>query len=193
MDCQSEYVCAEVEVSLCSAVRNLDYTLNDDLLLTLTWEAPENPMGLVEYQVFMDDALLTTTNELTYAFTVAQGTHDVYVKAVFENCEKDEPVSVCIVGAVEHLTYQKEGHNVILNWDAIEGVSQYEVYVNGELAATVESTTYAFDVETGLTTIMVKAVVESCYVLGTSVEVCFALFWKVLHFHHKSLNRTFFA
>ena len=172
-DCQSEFVCVEAEVSMCGPVQNLGYTLNDDLLLTLTWEAPENPSGLVEYQVFMDDALLTTTNELTYAFTVAQGTHDVYVKAVFENCEKDEHVSVCIVGAVEHLTYQKEGHNVILNWDAIEGVSQYEVYVNGELAATVESTAYAFDVEAGLTIFMVKAVAESCYVLGASVEVCF--------------------
>lgn len=172
-DCQSEFVCVEAEVSMCGPVQNLGYTLNDDLLLTLTWEAPENPSGLVEYQVFMDDALLTTTNELTYAFTVAQGTHDVYVKAVFENCEKDEHVSVCIVGAVEHLTYQKEGHNVILNWDAIEGVSQYEVYVNGELAATVESTAYAFDVEVGLTIFMVKAVAESCYVLGASVEVCF--------------------
>ena len=172
-DCQSEFVCVEAEVSMCGPVQNLGYTLNDDLLLTLTWEAPENPSGLVEYEVFMDDALLTTTNELTYAFTVAQGTHDVYVKAVFENCEKDEHVSVCIVGAVEHLTYQKEGHNVILNWDAIEGVSQYEVYVNGELAATVESTAYAFDVEAGLTIFMVKAVAESCYVLGASVEVCF--------------------
>ena len=61
--CQSEFVCVEVDVSMCDAVRNLDYTLNDDLLLSLTWEAPEDPTGLVEYQVYMDNEQLTTTNE----------------------------------------------------------------------------------------------------------------------------------
>lgn len=191
-DCQSEFVCVEAEVLMCGPVQNLGYTLNDDLLLTLNWDAPENPTGLVEYQVFMDDALLTTTNAQTYAFTVAQGEHDVYVKAVFGSCEKDEHVAVCIVGAVEHLTYQMESHNVTLNWDAIEGVSQYEVYVNEGLAATVETTTYAFDVEAGLTTIMVKAVAESCYVLGTSVEVCFAEAVTGLEFVSNSVNNRFY-
>lgn len=172
-DCQSEFVCAEVEVSLCNPVQNLDYTLDDDLLLTLTWEAPEDPTGLVEYQVYLDDEQLTATNELSYAFIIAEGQHDLMVKAVFASCDKDAHVDVCIVGAVQHLTYQMESHNVILNWDAIEGVSQYEVYVNGALAATTETTAYAIDIEAGLTTIMVKAVAEGCYVLGASVEICF--------------------
>ena len=151
----------------------MDYTIDDNLLVTLTWEAPEDPTGLLEYQVFMDEELLATTNELTYAFVVTEGNHDMAVKAVFEGCEKDVHVAVCVVGAVQNLTYQMESHNVILNWDAIEGVDQYEVYVNGTLAATVETTAYAFDVEAGLTTIMVKAVADGCYVLGTSIEVCF--------------------
>ena len=170
--CQSEFVCLEAEVALCGPVQNLAYTLNDDLLLTLTWEAPEDPTGLVEYQVYMDEEQLTATNELTYAFNVAAGEHDVYVKAVFEGCDRDEHVAICIVDAVENLTYQMESHNVILNWDAIEGVSQYDIYVNGELTTTVETTAYAFNVENGLTAITVKAVAEECYVLGASVEVC---------------------
>ena len=172
-DCQSEFVCLEAEVSVCGPVQNLDYTIDDNLLVTLTWEAPEDPTGLLEYQVYMDEELLATTNELTYAFVVTEGEHDMAVKAVFEGCEKDVHVAVCVVGAVQNLTYQMESHNVILNWDAIEGVDQYEVYVNGTLAATVETTAYAFDVEAGLTTIMVKAVADGCYVLGTSIEVCF--------------------
>ena len=172
-DCQSEFVCLEAEVSVCGPVQNLDYTIDDDLLLTLTWDAPEDPTGLVEYQVYMDGELLTTTNALTYAFTVTEGVHDMLVRAVFANCEKDAHVVVCVVGAVQNLTYQMESHNVILNWDAIEGVDEYEVYVNEALAATVETTAYAFDVEAGLTTIKVKAVAEGCYVLGTSIEVCF--------------------
>ena len=170
--CQSEYVCTEVDVSLCSAVQNLDYTLNDDLLLTLTWQAPEDPTGLVEYQVYMDDEQLATINDLTYAFTVTEGEHDVYVKAVFESCEKDAHIAVCVVGAVENLTYQMESNNVILNWEALVGVNQYEVYVNGEWVATVDGTAYAFDVEEGRTVFVVKAVAESCYVLSASIEVC---------------------
>lgn len=172
-DCQSEFVCLEAEVSVCGPVQNLDYTIDDNLLVTLTWDAPEDPTGLVEYQVYMDGELLTTTNALTYAFTVTEGVHDMLVRAVFANCEKDAHVVVCVVGAVQNLTYQMESHNVILNWDAIEGVDEYEVYVNEALAATVETTAYAFDVEAGLTTIKVKAVAEGCYVLGTSIEVCF--------------------
>ena len=173
MDCQSEYVCAEVEVSMCGPVQNLDYTLNDDLLCALTWEAPEDPTGLVEYQVYMDGEQLVVTNELAYAFNVNEGEHDIAVKAVFDGCERDAHIDVCIVGAVENLTYQMDGHNVILNWDAIEGVNQYEVYVDGVLMASVETTAYAFDADNGLTIVTIKAVAESCYVLETSVEICY--------------------
>lgn len=190
--CQSEFVCADVDVSMCDAVQNLDYTLDDDLLLTLTWEVPEDPTGLVEYQVYMDEALLTTTNELTYAFTVTEGQHDVYVKAVYESCEKDKHVNVCIIGPVENLTYQVqlESNNVILSWDAIEGVSQYEVYFNGELAATVESTEYAFDAEYGLTTVMVKAVSEGCHVMGATIEVCLCEAVEEVHYQAMVDNTT---
>ena len=140
----------------------------------------------------MDEALLTTTNELSYAFTVTEGQHDVYVKAVYESCEKDNHVNVCIVGAVENLTYQVqlESNNVILSWDAIEGVSQYEVYFNGELAATVESTEYAFDAEYGLTTVMVKAVSEGCHVMGATIEVCLCEAVEEVHYQAMVDNTT---
>lgn len=190
--CQSEFVCTDVDVSMCDTVQNLDYTLDDDLLLTLTWEVPEDPTGLVEYQVYMDEALLTTTNELTYAFTVTDGQHDVFVKAVYESCEKDKHVNVCILGAVENLTYQVqlESNNVILSWDAIEGVSQYEVYFNGELAATVEATDYAFDAEYGLTTVTVKAVSEGCHVMGATIEVCLCEAVEEVHYQAMVDNTT---
>ena len=172
MDCQSEYVCAEVDVSLCGAVKNLDYTLNDDLWLTLTWEVPTDPTGLVEYQVYRDGEQLVATNELTYAFNVTEGEHDIAVKAVFDGCEKAAHIDVCIVGAVENLHYVNEGSHFDVAWDALEGVTQYEVYLNGELVSTVNETYYAAELESGITTITVKAVAEGCYVLGTSVEIC---------------------
>ena len=171
-DCQSEYVCTEVEVSLCSAVQNLAYTLNDDLLLTLTWDAPENPTGLVEYQVYMDDALIASTNDLTYAFTIAEGQHDVAVNAVFASCEKDVHIAVCVVGAVQNLDCKIEGNQANVTWDALDGVSQYEVYVDGELVATVDEPAYTFEAEPGVISITVKAVAEACYVLGASIDVC---------------------
>lgn len=172
--CQSEFVCTEVDVSMCDAVRNLAYTLNDDLLLTLTWDAPEDPTGLVEYQIFMDDEQMGTTTELTYAFNVTIGQHDVAVKAVFESCEKDAHVQVCVVGAVENLHYVADGNHADVAWDALDGVSQYEVYLNGELAATVDETYYEVELENGLTTVMVKPVADGCYVIGSSVEICYA-------------------
>ena len=173
-DCQSEYVCAEVEVSLCSAVQNLDYTLNDDLLLTLTWDAPEDLMGWVEYQVYMDDELLGSTNELTYAFTVTEDEHDVYVKAVFEDCEKDAHVRVCVVGAVQDLSYEKEGHNVILTWDPVEGVSQYYVYLSPNFPVLVDENSYTFEMAPGQVEmpVTVEPFAEDCYVLGATIVVC---------------------
>jgi hypothetical protein len=161
-----------VEVSQCGAVQNLAYTIDDDLMLNLTWEAPEDPMGLIEYQVYKDGELMATTNELTYAFTVEVGTYDVVVKAVFDGCDKDSHLQVCVIGVVENLSYVLEGHNAVVTWDALEGSNQYEVYVNGALSATVDETQYIGGIEQGLTTVTVKPVVDGCYALGASVDVC---------------------
>ena len=174
MDCQSEYVCAEVEVSKCSPVQNLDYTLDDNLLLTLIWEAPENTTGLLEYQVFMDDEQIASTNELTYAFTIAAGEHDLMVKAVFESCDKDAHVDVCIVGAVENLSYTKEGPNVTLNWNPVDGVNQYKVYLSPGFPVVVEENKYTFEMDPGQVEMPVKVepLVEGCYALGATILVC---------------------
>jgi len=172
--CQSEFVCTDVDVSMCDAVRNLDYVLDDDLLLTLTWDAPEDPTGLVEYQIFMDDEQKGTTTELTYAFNVTVGQHDVAVKAVFESCEKETYVQVCVVGAVENLHYVADSNRADVAWDAMDGVSQYEVYLNGELAATVDETYYEVELEPGLTIVMVEPVSEGCYTLKSEIEICYS-------------------
>lgn len=171
--CQSEFVCAEVEVSHCASLQNLDYTLNDDLMLTLTWEAPEDPTGLVEYQVYLDGEQLASTNELTYAFTITEGEHDIAVNAVFESCEKDEHIAVCVVGAVENLHYLGDGASAIIAWEPMDGVSGYEVYLDGELAATVEEPAFTAFLVSGLTVATVKPVVDGCYAVGASIEMCY--------------------
>ena len=171
--CQSEYVCIEAEVTLCGPVQNLAYTLNDDLLLNLTWDAPENTDGLVEYQVYMDDELLGSTNELSYAFTIPTGEHDINVKAVFEECDKDAFMHICILDAVENLSYTLEGNVATVTWDAIEGIEQYEVVVNDQVGPPVAATQYVFEVENGLTSVEVTPVTESCYKVDAKIEFCY--------------------
>ncbi|MBO7616811.1 MAG: S8 family peptidase [Bacteroidales bacterium] len=172
-DCQSEYVCAEVEVSKCSPVQNLTHTMTSDLECTLSWGAPQNTAGLLEYQIFMDEVLLGATNELTYSFTIPTGEHDINVKAVFEECGKDAFIHICILDAVENLAYTLENSTATVTWDAIEGITQYWVEVNGQVGPYVEGTQYVFEVEDGLTSVKVTPVSETCYTLDAEIEVCY--------------------
>ena len=172
-DGQSAFVCLQVEVPYCEPVLNLAYTIDADMQLTLTWDAPDHSSGLIEYQVFMDDEQVGTTHELTYAFAIETGVHDIMVKAVFASCEKDAYTQVCIVGAVEGLDYlNTEGHYVNVVWQPIEGISEYEVYVNDEYAETVEGNVYVAEFEAGQTLVMVQPVAEGCFTSGNSINVC---------------------
>lgn len=175
MDCQSEYVCAEVEVSKCGPVQNLQHALltNDEIIqIILTWEAPENPTGLVEYQIYMDDELIGSTNELIYYLNTTIGYHDVIVKAVFENCDKDNQTEICILGRVENLNYVMDDHIVDLTWDALEYVSQYDVYINQVLVATVEDPSYSVELPSGIFEVMVGPVEEGCYRFLAGFDIC---------------------
>ena len=182
MDCQSEYVCAEVEVSLCGAVQNLTHTMTSDLLCTLSWDAPEQSSGLVEYQIFMDEELLNVTHSETYAFTIPTGEHDINVKAVFEGCEKDSFMHICILDEVQNLSYNLVGNTAIVWWDEIAGVEQYEITVNGQVGPPISDITYTFVVEDGLTTVKVEPVFEGCYTIENEIEICYSKPIENLHF-----------
>ncbi len=177
--CQSEYVCVEVDVALCGAVRNLQYAINsdkaeNDINVVLTWEAPEDPTGLLRYEVYMDDALVGNTTELTYSLTVAEGVHDIYVKAVFASCDKDEHITVCIIGAVQNLHYVGAGGNaVIIAWEPMANVNEYDVYLNGVMAATVVEPSYTAFLEPGMTEVIVRPAVGDCYAQSASIEICY--------------------
>ena len=175
-DCQSEFVCQGIVVATCAPVQNLDYALNDDLLFTFTWEEPEITSGLVEYQVYMNEEFVISTNELTCAFTITPGEYDVHVKAVFEACEEDTFVHVCLLPAVENLEYDLVSNvSMMFTWDALEGVSQYDVYINGEWVLTTSVPRYLVRytaLEEGPQTLTVKAVTESCFAAGSSTEFC---------------------
>ena len=55
----------------------------------------------------------------------------------------------------------------------MDGVSGYEVYLDGELAATVEEPVFTAFLESGVTIATVKPVVEGCYAVSASIEICY--------------------
>ena len=173
--CQSEYVCAEVDVSMCGPVQNLHHSLltfEDKIQIILTWEAPEDPTGLVEYQIFVDDELIGSTNELIYYFFTTEGDHNVVVKSVFADCDKDEQTRICILGRVANLNYVIDDHMVDLTWDALEGVNQYDVIINQMIVATVEEPFYSVELPSGIFETMVGPVEDGCYRFLAGFDIC---------------------
>lgn len=177
-ECQSEYVCLEAEVSFCSGVQNLRYTVfdydesDDEVLVTLVWDTPADNTGLVGYEVYQDGELLGSTGELSYSATVGAGTYDFTVKSVYESCDMDENTSVCIMSAVANLHYVIDGHEINVDWDALDGVSRYVVFFNGQVADTVNETHFGAELEIGWTTVRVEALAEGCFAMAASVDVC---------------------
>ena len=175
--CQSEFVCTEAEVTFCSGVQNLSYTVfdedetDDEVTLSLGWGMPTYNTGLIGYEIYKDGELVGSTEELSYTIVVGPGQYDFVVKAVFETCESDKHISACIIGAVENLAYSLDGHTATLTWDAIEGVSQYAVSIVGE-PVIVDGTSYTADFEIGSKTVYVEAVADGCYAIRASVDVC---------------------
>ena len=132
---------------------------------------PAYNMGLIGYEIYKDGELVVNTEELSNTIEVGPGEYDIVVKAVFETCEIDKHISVCIMGAVENLTYSLDEHTATLTWDAIEGVSQYAVSIVGE-PVIVDGTSYIADFEVGSTTVHIEAVAYGCYAIRASVDVC---------------------
>ena len=175
--CQSEFVCTEAEVTFCSGVQNLRYTVldedetDDEVTIVLNWGMPAYNTGLIGYEIYKDGELVVSTEELSNTIEVGPGEYDIVVRAVFETCENDKHISVCVVGAVENLAYSLEGHTATLTWDAMEGVSQYAVSIVGD-PVIVDGTSYTADFEIGSKTVYVEAVADGCYAIRASVDVC---------------------
>jgi hypothetical protein len=158
-------------------VQNLRYTVfdedetDDEVTIVLNWGMPAYNTGLIGYEIYKDGELVVSTEELSNTIEVGPGEYDIVVRAVFETCENDKHISVCVVGAVENLAYSLEGHTATLTWDAMEGVSQYAVSIVGD-PVIVDGTSYTADFEIGSKTVYVEAVADGCYAIRASVDVC---------------------
>lgn len=147
-DCQSEFVCTEVEVSACSAVNNLAYTL-DSLTMNLTWELPDDPIELIQYQILVNGEIVGTTGLLDYQVELASGHFDVCVNAVYPECEKSSCIELDICPWPENLSYTTEDHSFTLNWEIAEPAESYNIYSDGELIGTSTETTFTGELPSG--------------------------------------------
>lgn len=154
-DCQSEFVCTEVEVSACSAVNNLAYTL-DSLTMNLTWELPDDPIELIQYQILVNGEIVGTTGLLDYQVELTSGHFDVCVNAVYPECEKSSCIELDICPWPENLSYTTEDHNFTLNWEIAEPAESYNIYSDGELIGTSTETTFTGELPSGSHTVCVE-------------------------------------
>lgn len=172
-DCQSEFVCAEVEVSLCQSINNLDYALNGQML-NLTWEAPDDPTDLIEYVVILNGEEQIRTNELSYQMELGSGDYDVCVGAVFAECEKETCFFLSICEAPANITYITEGQNVTLTWEMETPAQSYNIYANGELIGNSNTNSFAAEFASGQTNVCVE-VDGDCEPLQICTDVCVVL------------------
>lgn len=147
-DCQSEFVCTEVEVSACSAVNNLAYTL-DSFTMNLTWELPDDPIELIQYQILVNGEIVGTTGLLDYQVELTSGHFDVCVNAVYPECEKSSCIELDICPWPENLSYTTEDHSFTLNWEIAEPAESYNIYSDGELIGTSTETTFTGELPSG--------------------------------------------
>lgn len=154
-DCQSEFVCTEVEVSACSAVNNLAYTL-DSLTMNLTWELPDDPIELIQYQILVNGEIVGTTGLLDYQVELTSGHFDVCVNAVYPECEKSSCIGLDICPWPENLSYTTEDHSFTLNWEIAEPAESYNIYSDGELIGTSTETTFTGELPSGSHTVCVE-------------------------------------
>ena len=119
----------------------------------LTWAALS---GDVTYEVYSNGVLLTTTKENAYipeAGKLSAGANLFYVIPVNGlNLSADASADFEHNGELT-LYYSKQAQglsfdslNCKLNWNAVASCSEYEVYLNGELVATVSGNSHTFDV-----------------------------------------------
>ncbi len=169
-NCQGEFACIEVEVSACPAVQNLQYELEGQQL-SLTWEAPEDPTGLIGYRILLDGEEVTETNELAYEMTLEVGDHTVCVRALYPDCGRSRCIDVSICAGPEEITYTTDGREVTLMWEAAAPAAAYNVYAGDLLLGTTTEMQFTAVFEPGITTVRIEAN-DDCEPLPSFIDVC---------------------
>ncbi len=169
-DCQSEFVCTEVEVSACSGVNNLSIHAFENYL-AYTWDEPTDPTDLIEYQIYLNDELLAATNETAYTLDELEaGDYHFCVRAIYPECEKDVCDDFCISETV-NWTHELDGRMLSMAWEPAVDAAAYEIVLDNETVAEVTETSYTLELSAGTNLVAVYPV-DGCISFDANVEIC---------------------
>ncbi|MHA1127140.1 MAG: Ig-like domain-containing protein, partial [Candidatus Heimdallarchaeota archaeon] len=148
-------------VEILSPINNYNTSLDD---LTIYWRASDNETGIDTYEVYLNGSLIhTITNagitsaDLTFTLN---GTYIIDVKAIdYLGHEYQDSINVTynstfptldITSPVEPY-YYSAATNITIDWDFanIENITQFEIYVDGNLNATLSNTTKSYELVFG--------------------------------------------
>lgn len=171
-DCQSEFVCIEVETIACSSVKNLAYT-REDTTIEVTWEAPDDTTDLETYEVYVNGEKIAATLELNCQFELmSAGHYEVSVVAVHSDCENDENIAFDICPWAKDLisSFNAEESILTLTWTADSPVT-FKVFANAELLGETDETQFDVPVTPGTVNLCVEAIGD-CEVIAACVDFC---------------------
>ncbi|WP_455718180.1 fibronectin type III domain-containing protein [Anaerosporobacter sp.] len=117
--------------------------------ITLTWDASEDNIGVVGYDIYQDSDLIgTTEDETTYEVTdVEEELEYIFTVRARDEAgnvsEASEEVSVIISTQKPTITEAKAGEtNVTLSWSEVTWAKGYELSINGDVTSIDNVTTY---------------------------------------------------
>ena len=145
-----DWVDGDVAAPIVLATPDVKATVAENVV-TLTWDAIE---GADHYTVQVDDNIAEVVKDTTYVFTGDYATEYMFsvvaVPAEGENLEASEAAVVKVTTdakpaealATPVVSFEVEGANVILTWNAVEGAKEYFVNLpeEGESYTTTETT-----------------------------------------------------
>lgn len=139
--------------------------------MTVSWSAVEKA---TEYAVYVNGELVATTDKLSYTVTEFKSqTNVVTVVAVGDGllysnsaASNGQTINITVLDMPVVAVADKT-----LTWQAVEDAAEYDVYVNGEMVATTEQTTYVLTAtKAGKYSVAVKAVSNDDGVLDSALS-----------------------
>ena len=137
--CQSEYVCAEVEVCNAEPVTDFDYAfIGNRVMCSWTGDA-------LNYKIWVDNLDPVEWEGGSYSIMMENGYHTVQIVPLYENCtgmNAQFDIAVTNIAPEIQITDVHEGY-ITTAWNLVNGAIGYNLYRNGELIVeNLPETTY---------------------------------------------------
>lgn len=137
-NCQSDIT---TSFSICDLLDNVEYVI-DNKILSLNWTVDSN-VNIEKYEIYINNVYTTESVTNEWSSEMESGYYDVRVKAISEECfslsKVIEDIMICDIDETIFVEVSTTGNELVaeLTWNAIEPISGYEVYRDGEKIAEV--------------------------------------------------------